>query len=117
MLENTRARADSTQLQRHDQHLGELLLRVNQHAPLKAELRAAAAEVHAALTGAELGLLELPPTARPILTDAEAEDEEALLPALLRRLSVAGTEMVLGGRPGKSAAWAAPPRQANGALK
>ena len=87
-----------TQLQRHDQHLGELLLRVNQHAPLKAELRAAAAEVHAAFTGDEIGLLELPPTDRPLaLLGGEAADAEegahlpAVATALIRRLSAASS--------------------------
>ena len=88
-----------------------LLLRVRGAAPLRTELRAAAAEVHAVLTGAELGLLDLPPTARDG-PHGEQERDGALpvLASALRRLSAAGGEVFLGGRPGKSAAWAPPHR-------
>ena len=82
----------------HARSPGALLLRVRAAGALRAELRAAAAEVHAAFTGDEIGLLELPPTERPLaLLGGEAADAEegahlpAVATALIRRLSAASS--------------------------
>ena len=88
--------------------LGALLVRVSGLRVLHAELRAQATEVHAALTGGDLGLLDLPPTQRP--PGAEPPDDDDMSPfdaaatALRQKLSAigtSGTELVLGGRRGK----------------
>ena len=107
------APAASAQLEAHGglREVGALLLRVRAHDALHAELRACAAEVHAVLTGGELGLLELPPTARPAAAagdgDGDDDDESPLrqISRELRRLQVVSSEVVLGGRPGKAARW------------
>ena len=104
--------AAATQLSAHGvmRPLCALLVRVSGLRVLHAELRAQATEVHAALTGGDLGLLELPPTQRPPggaelrVPDDDVSPFDAAATALRQKLSAigtTGTELVLGGRRGK----------------